>query len=422
VDQIEVHVEQASGTDRPRRAKPSKTDRRVIAAVIVATVVALVVWLGSTTPNQAAPTSTSQVTTTTHPPPTTTSTPEFAAPVDTEPAEGGAVAVNFEEWAAGIAASEFVLEAPLRLFVRGASSQLIEISASGVNTQTLSCGGSQVNYIAGQLGDNLILQTTGSMCLAPTDNLEASRLIQDVPPDSGFTRVDDNSGWFCNWDAQPTQLMRYTVEEPIGETFDSIGCPLLARGDEVLLETQARGVTNVNGPVLFWSRPGDDLPGDPIVESVDCAFAGFAMPYLLCSTQNGLRTVNLLDGEAVDSIPMDLQSESQGAWGSVSPNGRYMILTRYDLGVDEIPDVGEQLPSVIVDLADGSLTELSWLRSDFPQFSWISETQLAVLQWDAPDCANCAAGIELVDLSDLSRTRLLTLPEGVRAFDVQMLS
>ncbi|MFV1990974.1 MAG: hypothetical protein ACC652_09580, partial [Acidimicrobiales bacterium] len=401
MDEIEVHIEQASGNEQPRRAKPSKTDRRVIGALIVAAVVALVVWLGSTTPNQAAPTSTSGVTTTTHPPPTTTSTTEIAAPAANEPAPFGATAADIDEWAADLNPREFALEAPLRLFVRGGSSQIIEVSSTGVSTQAVSCDGASVNYIAGQLGDNLILQNPKSICLAPTDDLETSQIIEGISSDSGFTQVDETSGWFCDWTSNQSTIAKYVLGEPLGELYETINCPLLARSDEVLLDLPPLGLpeTDAGGLNLIWDRPGSELPAAPVVASLDCTFSGFALPYLLCGSASGLRAVNLLDGRTIDSIPLMFRSESQQAWGSISPSGRYMMLTRVDFGVDEIPDVGQQFPSVIVDLDDGSVTELSWLRSDFPQISWISDTQLAVIQWDGPDCDTCTPGIELVDLN-----------------------
>ncbi len=373
-------------------------------------VIGLVVWLGSTTPNQAAP---GETTTTTEAFPSSTTTTQVAAPAQENPQPVVLKSMPWEEWAADLNANPGPQMAALEGTVlltnatKNGNLQIIQVSDNGVQVDQPECAGEATFQLNGTLGDNLVLESAAATCLSPRPNLSNGTIIDGIARGSYLLPIDEDSGWFCTWPDESARLTRYSIDAGLGETYELSDCPLSVTSNAILMAAPRTGDDQHGAMSFYWTQPGITTEPATIVD--DCQIAGFATDLLLCRTDALVEVVSLATGEALMPMPPELIPSDVFGSGTTSPNGRYLALELY--GRPE--GTSEQRPTVVVDVNSATTTNLEWITGDQTQLSWISDTQLAVLNEVTPGCADCPWVLTVIDVTDSSRLLFqLLLPES----------
>jgi hypothetical protein len=411
VDEIEVHIELTSGPVQPRRSTPRSANPRILIGIVAVAVIGLVVWLGSTTPNQAAPIET---TTTTKPFPSSTSTTQVAAPAQENPQSVVLKSMPWNEWAADLNANPGAEMAALEGTVLLTSAtedvnlQIIRISSEGVQVDEPECAGEPTGQLVGKLGEYLVVEAAGATCLSPKSNLANGAIIEGIARGSFLMPVNDTSGWFCAWQGNSAQLTRYSIESGLGAVYEIPSCPTAVRDESILMEAPMGDEFPDARTSFYWTELGESAQSEPIVD--DCDITGFGTDLLLCRTDSIVEVVSLVTGETVTTFALELVPDGVFGYGPTSPDGRYIAFSFFDM---QGAQSGRPEPQsgVVIDLESGTITDPNWPGGNFVQLSWISETQLAVLNQPASDCDECTWGLTVVNVTDFSWLFQLHLPE-----------
>jgi hypothetical protein len=405
VDEIQVQIEQSSGSPPARRARPRGTNPILLATVTGLGVVALVVWLGSTTPDQAMPVETTTSTTNVD---ATTTTTAPVAETTAEPEDVLLAAWNqwFNELDTPVGFETLVGQRDLTFVVSSEveTTRLVNISDSGVSVSDLGCGMMRSPRFVSELGDHLILETGSPVCVLPKDGSQAPEVIDGAPILGEFVAVDKTSGWFCTWRRRGAEVFRYSLGEPIGEAIDVPSCPLMATPRDFLMETEPFNLLKPDEG-FYWWRPGGDPAGVDIQNTKKCELAQVAAPFLLCPDGTEVRVVNLITDEVVAMVPLNGAIEVDA---SVSPTGQYLLLSPYP-GDDDMNGATASGP-IVLELETGKVTNLELLVDPHDEFGWISETQIATFTEAGSGCLSCPSQLMILDVATSARVVLEDLP------------